>query len=403
MEQTLFPTAAIQPFFHCTGQIRRKQAFKNISNIERALDELVAGTGDLLLALPLLYPSVWRQLVEGLGVSEQEFIERLEALHPTREQQTLRSLDDERKPNLRFEHWIDSISRKLPWSKPLMDIQRQCNQEAKDTRKLISEIRILELILEQDCEARNLLFAVANEETVRNVIANLNPSPDVPTLQSVIANKTKANMKAFGQDLPERTFEVEEPTRLLKPAPDFTFPEQIVETNTESMPEDEVIFDAQLESWLNRAIDQARARNAAAVTFDHLFICLLEDGSDVANYLDSKNVDRKLWVEGIDILLPRNPSPPSHLRVDKSFAEAIPADGFEDSYPEIKKKLSSEGLSEAELIKRTFEHIRNTKRKRAFSDLLWLEKEPNSNNTLAWVLLKQHGIYPGDMIEEPNS
>ncbi len=403
MEQTLSPTAAVQPMFFCATQIQKAQAFKNISNIQRALDELVAGTGDLLLALKQLYPSVWQQLVEGLNVSEQEFIEQLERLHPTKEPQKLRSLDDERKPDLRFNHWIRTISRRLPWSVPVLDIQKQCNREAKDTRKLISEIRILELILERDCDARNALLAIADEGRVREIIAGLKPSPDVPTLQSIMASKTKANMRALGQALPEGYLEIEEPSRLTKPDDDFTFPEHPAESKSEPMPEDETLFDSHLESWLNRAIDQAKARNATSVTFDHLFLCLLEDGTEVAGYLDSKNINRKQWAEGIDILLTKNPTPPDHLGVDKSFAEAIPEDGLTDSLPEVMEKLRSPGLSEAELTKKTFEHIRATKRKRPFTDLLWLEKDPFDNATLAWALLRQHGIYPGDMIPEPSA
>ncbi len=396
----LNPLDAITPLYFGTSRYVTKRNAK--LGLPRALDKM-AGSCDFLLAFRDAYPTVWAQFLVGIGITDEKLITLISLNGNTQEPECSRKPKDDSRKYMRYRLMKYMESMDSPWSEHPHNIRRECANEAKKTKRLISEVRWLELLLNGECEAREVLLQVTDPESLTRVLAKLEPSPDMPDLFGTMINNVVQGTADFGHKVDGADkfalMKNVNPGRIPKPEGELVIPEPIPDPVLELTPE-EIEFDRQLEEWMNHAEKKAREFRAPRILFDHLFLCLLEDGTDTSRFLDSRGIKRESWREGISTVLPVYETETDYLRPSNEFGDVIPEDYEKLGLVEAMERLQAQGLSQKESMDRVFEFIEETQQPRKFIDLLWLEDEPLSSNSVARSLLRQANIGESDIKTE---
>ena len=380
--------AAIIPIHFASQQFIFRRNIKQ--GLDKALEK-VAGTRDFTLAFRQCYPLVWSDLLAGINASDDEFVAALEEDGNSSEPIVQREITERQRKAMRI-GLILSLSTNDPiWSKPITDTSRELRKEGTETNQLVHETRWLEVLLSKDCEARNIFLKYVDAHQLIEVLKSISPSLDMPDsgvkMRETVADGTAAagfpqTAETISKDLG--------PPRKLKPS----------EYEIIQWPKDEELnlspsqaeFDTHIERWVDEARAEAVHWRAPKVLFDHLFLRLLRDGTDTAQFLNRKGVHRLLWSEEIRDSLVNGSQLIENPRLSKEIGDSIPDDDVKIDLLEAMGASKAAGLSEDEEHVLTWDLYYRSSIERTFTDLMWLEKEPFKHSSHAWHLLKSAGI-----------
>jgi ATP-dependent Clp protease ATP-binding subunit ClpA len=295
-----------------------------------------------------------------------------------------------------------------PVSGPVKQAMKAAMKEAAEQGLSRYSIeRTIAPLLTMDCNARALLLdlGVDAEDLSWLTSSTKEAEPKAPWSETFMADIQRDTRQLMDAAWPQLMGEVE---TKFDHAPVTALKNKVYEENPDRYEKslsltaelakgsvlEEDAFMACVGICLHAAENEARIRKAPQVTLEHLFYVLLQDGTNTAEFLDERGVDRDQLRRRLDAEMPRFREGPRWPDSTRALTMSVPEDSV--------CHYVTAGLSMDELMQMPFDeqkaHMQLVPRPdQTFSDLMWLENACAETETLTGQILAELSITREDV------
>lgn len=364
-----------------------------------ALENQMMGSVDIVLGLFQHQPEMTDLWCGALSVDQEKIFELLNSVGDTNEpapepnafSAEAAELDPGAKRMLQNNRVFSSVVR---------DALKRIKHHGKQTgtQPKIGDLAVA--LLEGEGEVRDTVLKVVSPDELERSLSVLKETPEKPVdfMATTMSNMRglldkmwpKLQEEALGnrpelaraQAVKDEPYE-QDPSRYEERLP-------LSDTYSRELPEGKE-FLSLAGLCLHAASNEARIRKAPFVTLDHMIAALLQPGTHIFDFLESRGINPESWYKQLDKRLPRRESGPRWPENSRDLTMNLPSDQKMEPTRPI-SEIDFDNLPKEEILK--FYQSKPTGEE--FSDLHFLMVVLNEPQTLSYGLLTSAGLTASD-------